>query len=431
MAELQQTVEIAEQTERDLERLSGAGLVLGIPSYNNGETIAAVMAAAHDGLARYFPDTQAVIVHADGGSKDGTVERAFEAGNGDRLLQVPFRIYPVDRLSDDLTAMPGRASALQTIFTMARRLGAGACAIVNGSSRGVTAEAVERLVRPVLAQEFDFVAPFYRRHKFDGILGTGILYPMTRALYGKGIRQSGAGEFAASGDFADWCLGQASWSTDVSAVSTDFWLDLQALSGGFRVCQANLGARIREADGAGTAPDLSVILSHLLGALFANMMTHPATWQKVRHSEIVTMLGPPMEVGTEPAAPPLKRMIESYRLGHRDLQGIWGMILPPATLVELKKLSLCAEESFRFQDDIWARTVYDFSLAFRQRTIGRDHVLRALTPLYLGWAASFLGQIQNADAAEVERRVEKLCLAYEAQKPYLISRWRWPDRFNP
>jgi hypothetical protein len=31
----------------------------------------------------------------------------------------------------------------------------------------------------------------------------------------------------------------------------------------------------------------------------------------------------------------------------------------------------------------------------------------------------------------VEERIERLALAYEAQKPYLISRWRWPDRFTP
>jgi len=27
--------------------------------------------------------------------------------------------------------------------------------------------------------------------------------------------------------------------------------------------------------------------------------------------------------------------------------------------------------------------------------------------------------------------VQQLSMVYEAQKPYLISRWRWPDRFNP
>jgi hypothetical protein len=39
--------------------------------------------------------------------------------------------------------------------------------------------------------------------------------------------------------------------------------------------------------------------------------------------------------------------------------------------------------------------------------------------------------MQSADAAQVEARIEELCLRYETEKPYLMSRWRWPDRFNP
>jgi hypothetical protein len=39
--------------------------------------------------------------------------------------------------------------------------------------------------------------------------------------------------------------------------------------------------------------------------------------------------------------------------------------------------------------------------------------------------------MQNAGAAEMEQRLEYLSMQFESQKKYLISRWRWPDRFNP
>ena len=51
--------------------------------------------------------------------------------------------------------------------------------------------------------------------------------------------------------------------------------------------------------------------------------------------------------------------------------------------------------------------------------------------LYIGWAASFVLSVKDLRPAQVEDRIEQLALAYEAQKPYLISRWRWPDRFMP
>jgi hypothetical protein len=86
---------------------------------------------------------------------------------------------------------------------------------------------------------------------------------------------------------------------------------------------------------------------------------------------------------------------------------------------------------FSFPDQTWIRTLFGFALGYRLRTMNRDHLLRAFTPLYLAWAASFATEMQSARADEAEHRLEALCLAFEAEKPYLISRWRWPDRFNP
>jgi hypothetical protein len=54
-----------------------------------------------------------------------------------------------------------------------------------------------------------------------------------------------------------------------------------------------------------------------------------------------------------------------------------------------------------------------------------------MTPLYLGWVASYALQVSNAGPDAVEERLERLCTVYETQKPYLLSQWRWPDRFNP
>ena len=77
------------------------------------------------------------------------------------------------------------------------------------------------------------------------------------------------------------------------------------------------------------------------------------------------------------------------------------------------------------------RIVYDFALAHRQRAINREHLLRAMTPLYLAWVASHALEIRDTSAASFQNSLERLALAYEKQKPYLLSRWRWPDRFNP
>ena len=124
-------------------------------------------------------------------------------------------------------------------------------------------------------------------------------------------------------------------------------------------------------------------------------------------------------------------MIESFQLGYRNLQEVWMRVLPPATMVALGRLARAPVDGFRMPDDLWARVVYDVALGHRLRTINRDHLLRALTPIYLGWVASFANEVADADRDSVRRRLAAVADAFETQKPYLLARWRWPDRFTP
>ena len=126
-------------------------------------------------------------------------------------------------------------------------------------------------------------------------------------------------------------------------------------------------------------------------------------------------------------------MLDSFHLAYTNLQEIWSLVLPPNSLLGLKKLSLLPPSAFRMADPLWARIVYDFALAYRLRTLNRGHLLGALTPLYLAWAASHLLQTDGAapDSIAPEQHIQALAAAFEAEKPYLVSRWRWPDRFNP
>ena len=82
-------------------------------------------------------------------------------------------------------------------------------------------------------------------------------------------------------------------------------------------------------------------------------------------------------------------------------------------------------------DHVWARIVYDFAVGWRFKAMDRLQLLRSMTPLYLGWVASFVNEVAPLDATASDTRIERLCAAFEAEKSYLIARWRWPDRFNP
>jgi len=176
--------------------------------------------------------------------------------------------------------------------------------------------------------------------------------------------------------------------------------------------------------------NMSSVLVDVLAPVFLDMERNAPCWQRSRVSVPVPALGEPIRAAPDGGSVDIAQMVESFQLGNRELQEIWGLVLPPATLLELKKLSRLPAEQFRMPDELWVKIVYDFALAHRLRTLSRDHLLRSLTPLYLGWVASYAHDL-NSVGISPERRLEQLSLAYESGKSYLVSRWRWPDRFNP
>ena len=62
------------------------------------------------------------------------------------------------------------------------------------------------------------------------------------------------------------------------------------------------------------------------------------------------------------------------------------------------------------------RTVFHFALACHRKLVSREHIIKSLTPLYLGKVASFVIETWDSTAEEVERRLEELCLSFERRK---------------
>jgi hypothetical protein len=408
-----------------IEQVKGADLLIGVldpPGDAAGANAVALVRQALEG----FPQPPRTVLVVENGSG---VARIAE----DQTLPVLFcRLANsgVPAGSPQAVVSPYQAvvSAYQTVFGICRLIGVRACTVIASEMQTVTPAWIEGLVRPVLNLGFDLAAPRYARHRWEGLINRAILSPLTRALYGKWIQNPVGPDFGLSSKLMTALLDEQlakripnSGQPLVSVVPAAARLNLQ-------VCEAYLGPRLQ-------APadwmNLSLLLAQILGPVFLDIERHAALWQRVREAQMVPAFGtrepPPAESGPVDAG----RLIDSFQLGARNLQDVWGLALPPTAMLEIHKLSRLPPEQFRMPDDVWAAIVYDFALAHRLRTINRDHLLRSFTPLYLGWVASYALEMADKDPLEVEPRLERLARAFETAKPYLVSRWRWPDRFNP
>jgi glucosylglycerate synthase len=320
----------------------------------------------------------------------------------------------------------GQPAIYAALLAEAESLGASACVILNADLAALQPQTIEALVRPVLAAECGLAMPLYRAGRFDGLLNQAILAPLTRALYGLRVQFPLAQDFAVSAAFLP-ALRQSMSAPKAGAGL--LWPATEAARRDQKVCQVYLPVH-HTYTAAGL--DLPALLQQIVGPLFADTEQHAAIWQRVRSSQATPLSGSdltPAAAAPADAAPDPHPMVEAFQLAQRNLQDVWSLILPPVTLLELKKLSRQPMEGFRMADGLWARVVYDFALAYRLRTLSRGHLLGAMAPLYLGWVGSRVLEAEGLPS--IDERQEQLERAFEENKPYLVQRWRWPDRFNP
>jgi glucosylglycerate synthase len=306
-------------------------------------------------------------------------------------------------------------------FKLAQENNAPACLLLGSESQSLQPEAIRALAAAVPAT--DLAVASYNLGPREGLLNSAILYPVTRALFCAPPRFPLAIDLGLSPRMAERLAASAQRFTASSQDDALIWPIAEAATANYTITEIEAGVRTF------TQPsdDLNTLLTQVTGSLFSDIDTKAVYWQRARSLQPSRKVPP----ATESAASltDIIPMIETFHLAYTNLHEIWSLVLPPNSLLGLKRLSLLPAESFNMPDALWARIVYDFILAYRLRTINRGHLLGALTPLYLAWVASHLILVNNGTAPEAH--IQKLAATFENDKPYLVSRWRWPDRFNP
>jgi hypothetical protein len=409
---------LSSDTRAALEAAGRLDLLVGIPSFNNATTVGYVVQTAAAGLASHFPDLQAAVFNSDGGSTDGTAAavRAAAVPDDVRVFSFPYQ------------GPPGKGTALHGIFEAAHLLGARGCLLLDSDLRSVTPDWVDRLARPLVTDQADYVAPLYTRHKYDGTITNNLAYPVTRALYGVAVRQPIGGDFGVAANVISSYLQQDVWDTDVARFGIDIWMTTTALAGGFRVAQAALGAKIH--DPKDPAASLGPMFAQVVGTLFVMMSQYADRWSKLQGSTAPGSYGAPVLAEAEPVSVDGQALVERFRDGWTAFGTLWHDFLAPETLDAVGDLARQGPGSFTFPADIWVRAVYDFAVAHSQLAPDADDrriaLLEALTPLYFGRTAGLVADTRAMDDATFEDYIESQARVFEREKAYLLRRWGAP-----
>src|ERR1041385_1164098 len=407
-----------------VRQLMGVGeidILVGLPTHNNAKTIISSVAAIQDGILRWFPRERAAIINVDGGSRDSTPDLVLSAAIDDvrgRKLRNALRTLP--SISTKYGSSAERGTAFRTILAAADLLNAKAIVVVSPESN-ITPEWVPALLSPIYKENFDLVLPSYTRQKFDGLLLSNLLYPLTRALYGLRIHEPYATDYSFSGRIVSQFLSQNSWSNDIDRAAFEVRFSTAAITGGSRICQSFLGVK---AHVERRASDLVPVLRQTIGELFSVMEPTFSSWSGKSGSEPVPVSGVVPQVTLEPVRINRKRLAKMFQTGVAELQSVFQSILSANTLAELQRIVETNGDEPYYPTELWVKTVYEFAAAHHKAVINRDHIVQALAPLFRGRVQTFLLENRNSSSAEMESNIENLCLEFERLKPYLLEIWK-------
>ncbi|MBI9077668.1 MAG: glycosyltransferase [Desulfatibacillum sp.] len=398
-------------TSKRVEEIEKADILVGIPCYNNQDTIAHVIQMVSHGLHKHYKDLRSIIMIADGGSTDDTRETAKE-----------FEIKPwQEKIVSIYRGPAGKGSAFRSIFESATRLDVRTCMVVDSDLRSITSDWVKYLLDPVLEKGYQYVCPVYSRYKYDGTITNNIVYNLTRALYGLRIRQPIGGDFAFAGELANYYMEQDVWETDVARYGIDIWMTTNAITNNFKICQSNLGVKIHDAKDP--SESLGPMFKQVIYTLFRLMEEYEDEWKPVQGSRTVPIYGLESLLEPEPIKVNQKKLVSEYRMGFRRFKSLYQEIFSSECFEELKKCAAMSPTKFRMPVKTWVRVLFETAAAFHHWETNRDQLVGLVTPLYLGRVASFINQTKDMSSSLAEQVVEEQAAIFEEDKNYLVECW--------
>ena len=399
-----------DYARRQIEQLGNADIVVGIPSYYSDESLDHVIRMVAEGLDHFYPEKRSLIIVADGGSTDDTREVAQSVDNHHFNMDILVTIY---------RGIPGKGSAFRAIFEAAKYLQASAIGLFDSDLKSIKPGWVRNIIDPVL-NGYDFVAPDYSRYKFDGTITNTIAYNLTRALYGVNIRQPIGGDFGMSRVMVNHCLDQDVWDTDIAKFGVDIWLTITAITGGFRICQAKLGAKVHgEKD---PAADLGPMFREVVGTIFTLLGKNKTYLEKVKETINTPIFGE--AIGEEPEAfeVNLEPLVQYFRIGFKNFGSVWANIIEEKDYITIKKLAKSRSlKKFNLPTETWVRIVYRYAEHFCRAERQRFKILDTLIPLYNARVASLIMILMEKNHAEAEEFYDGQAQVFESMRNYLID----------
>ena len=236
----------------------------------------------------------------------------------------------------------------------------------------------------------------------------------------------------------------------MSRFGIDIWMTTLAVTGGFAVCQARLGAKVHDPKDPGA--DLGPMFRQVVTTILRLAVANAERWPSTTGSHDVPAYGFERVVDPPPLDVNVLRLLSEFHAAALTMGATWAQMLSADTTAAVLGLATeagaaadhvratletdapgserpntsamaAAAASFAFPDAVWVRVIYDLVIAARDHPEELDAFVAALVPVYFGRVASAVIENRDLSTERAEDSVERQAREFERLKPYLVNRW--------
>lgn len=207
---------------------------MGIPTYNEADSIANAVRKIDRGLFKYFPEYNALIVNMDSQSSDGTSRVFLSIKTKTAKTSITIKKRP-----------RGKGANIFSLLKLSKRLGAKYIATIDADITTITEKWPILFFDPIIKEKIDFVAPIYTRNRYEGNTTNHFCFPLLYTWFKRRLSQPIGGDFAFNSRFAKYILKQQK-PMNAFLYGIDIFLSTHAVGANFKIKEVYLGRKIHK-----------------------------------------------------------------------------------------------------------------------------------------------------------------------------------------
>lgn len=391
-----------QMMEEPLSQIAEIGLVdivVGIPFYNEADTIASVVETAREGLEEFYPGQRSIIAAVGSPMGDECLKVLTEIPQSEAIRHIAFLLKD-ENINGKGWAIRAameiaQAAAADLVILEADLTGRGR----NGELDGLAPDWIHLLLEPIRRERMDLVISRFNRHPLETPISTQLIYPLLASIYNCPVHDVMGGQWGISNSLLHTYLQESfpRQGNQVGGYGIDVWLVTKAATHGARICESNLGHKIH-----GSSGKMEYILHHATETLFERILADRKLWGQEGATTATPLQNRLPVFGSRKAhqtAPELinaQQLLSNYRRGFANFRELYDVILPYDICLQLEAMVGSKVKKFHISAYVWVKAIYHFLLAFAfNKEFARGDLLGAIVPLFEGRLAGLALEAQS------------------------------------